>query len=314
MQHGLRSALLLLLLTACGRVGNPQPPFIRIPEAVKDLTVTQSGNNLVLTWTSPRFFIDGSGATNLSRVQIRSNAEVLATVDALGAGQPQSYAVAVSPVAVGGVRTFTVAVETAQGRSSEVSNIASITPVEVPGRVVKLTPVADQRRIFLQWDKPQEHPEFADEFVVVRTDLPAEAETVKETRYEDSRYERGRSVTYQVTPVRRIGEKAVFGVGPEQVTITLEDKTPPKIPTGLQIQPADSAAYVTWEPNAETDIAGYQLFKSERPDSGFQPVTDRAITNSGFFDPSYRPGLYYAVSAVDEFGNESARSSVTRGQ
>src|SRR5215813_5543396 len=88
---------LLFLLAACGRVGDPQPPFIRIPEAVKDLAATQNGNNIVLTWTNPPRYIDGSAATNLARVQIRSNGTTIATVNVAGVGKPQSFAVPVGP-------------------------------------------------------------------------------------------------------------------------------------------------------------------------------------------------------------------------
>src|SRR6476469_9630588 len=82
---------LVLLLAACGKVGDPLPPFIRIPEAVQNLTVAQSGYDIVLSWTNPPKFIDGSLATNLSRVRIQMNGAALTVVETTGAGNPQSY-------------------------------------------------------------------------------------------------------------------------------------------------------------------------------------------------------------------------------
>ena len=313
--HLKRSALLVLvscLLPACGKVGDPLPPFIRIPEAVKDLAVTQNGYDLVLSWTNPPRYIDGSAATNLSVVHIRKNGETLATVKIEAAGQPQSYPTPVGAV-LPGQSTFSLVVETTQGKFSQVSNTASVTPVEVPGRITGLSARPDQRRIFLSWEKPQDHPELADLYVVTRTDIPAEVETVNDTRYEDVRYRAGRALTYRVTAVRRVAGNVVMGVGPESTTVTAEDKTPPAVPLGLEVKASEAGAYVTWEPNSESDLAGYRVFRSEWPDSGFKPVTDRLTSGVGFFDSSYTPGLYYALSAVDESGNESAMSSAFRG-
>jgi fibronectin type 3 domain-containing protein len=208
-----------------------------------------------------------------------------------------------------GERAFTVIVETSQGKVSAVSNVASITPVEVPGRVSQLTATPDQSRILLEWNKPQNHPELAEIYIVTRADIPAEARSVMDTRYEDFRYMAGKVLTYHVTAARRVGGSLVMGVGPEQFTVTAQDKTPPAVPAGLQI----TQSVLTWDANAETDLAGYRVFRSERVDAGFTAVSDRLITTNAFFDPSYRPGLYYAVSAVDESRNESSMSTPFRG-
>jgi hypothetical protein len=299
--------LLATLLAGCGRVGDPLPPFIRVPEAVKDLTVVQNGYDIVLTWTNPPRYTDGSTATNLSRVQIRNNGASIGTVNVAAAGKPQSYAIPIGPV-IAGQRAFSIVVETTQGKQSDVSNMASISPVEVPGRVTGLTAVPDQRRIFVKWDKPKEGSALAEAYVVVRTDIPADAETVPETHYEDIRYQPDKKFTYLVTAVRRVDGTVVTGVGPESVTVVTEDKTPPMVPSGIEIQLSDMGAFVTWQPNDETDLAGYRVFRSEHAEAGFKPITDRIVTTNGFFDMAYKPGARYAVSAVDEFGNESRMS------
>jgi uncharacterized protein len=304
--------LVLFFLSACGKVGDIHPPFIRIPEAVTDLSVTQSGYDLVLTWTNPPRYVDGSAATNLARVQIRSNSGIVSSVEVVGAGQAQSVAVPIGPMTPE-LRVYRVVIETAQGKLSELSNAASATPVEVPGRVANLSIIPDQRQIFLQWDKPKEHAELADAYVVTRSDVPAEPETVSDTRFDDTRYSAGKKVTYQVTAARRVSGSLIMGIGPETKTITIEDKTPPGIPAGLDIKPAEPGGYLTWDANPETDLAGYRVFRSDRPDSGFNPVMDRLITANGFLDPAYRSGSYYAVSAVDEFMNESPKSAPFRG-
>ena len=303
--------LALLALAACGREGPPLPPFIRIPEAVKDLVVVQNGHNLVLTWTNPARNIDGSAAANLARVEIRSDGAMVASLNVNAPGQSQLHSIPLGSTP-GGARTFTVLAVTSQGKTSQISNNASVTPVDIPGNVQRLRAAVDQRRITLQWEKPQEHPEMADAYTVVRMDLPAESQTISETRYEDVQYEPGKVLTYQVTPVRRVGGNAISGVGPESVMVTVEDKTPPQVPSGLDIVQSDNGGYLTWAPNSETDLAGYRVFRGDRENGEYRPVSDRQVMTNAFFDPAYRPALYYRVSAVDEFGNESAMSAPFR--
>jgi hypothetical protein len=305
------SLILCLFLSGCGKVGDPQPPFIRIPEAVKDLAVTQSGYNLILTWTNPTHYVDGSAATNLARVQIRNNGAPLTAVNAGKAGEAQSYSTLAQ--ITGTSRTFSVIVETSQGKVSNTSNVASITPVEVPGRVSQAAGYADQRKLILRWNKPQDHPELADVYIVTRTDIPAESATVTDTSYEDSRYDLARSFTYQVTSARRVAGNLVMGVGPESFIVSSADKTPPAPPAGFDIRQSDTGAFLVWEPNSETDLAGYWVYRSEHADNGFRRINEKLITGNGLYDPSYRSGLYYAVSAVDESGNESRMTPPFQG-
>lgn len=300
-----------LLAVGCGKAGEPLPPFIRIPEPVMDLAVHQSGHDVVLTWTNPARNIDGSAATDLARVQIRRNDAPVATVNVTAAAQTQSHSIPLGS-SIDGRRTFTVLLETARGKLSKISNAASITPVEVPGPVGMIRALADQRRITLQWEKPREHPELADMYFVRRNEPPDDPEYVSETRYEDNRYQPGRAYTYEITAVRRTEGGAIPGVGSQSITIVANDRTPPQVPTGLDVTVSDTGGFLTWEANTERDLHGYHVFRSERADGDFKPLSEKLQTTNAIFDATYRPGLYYAVAAVDEFGNESAMSQPFR--
>ena len=298
---------LFVLLLGCGKEGAPLPPFIRIPEPVRDLAVHQSGNDLILTWTNPAKNIDGSGATDLAQVQIRSGDSIVARVNVNGPAQTQSHSLP-ADLATSGHLTFTVQMETARGKASQISNPASVMPVEVPGKVTGLRAVVDQRRVTLYWERPKEHPELADVYVVTRSEPVDEPHVTSETRYEDSRYEAGRRYAYQVTAMRRVQAETIPGLGAQPIDVVVDDKVPPRIPSGLDIVPSDTGAFLTWTANPETDLAGYRVFRAETAGGDFREVTSRVNSTNAFFDPGYRAGLYYAVSALDEFGNESSKS------
>ena len=310
MRRGIALGLFLLLV-GCGKEGAPLPPFIRIPEPVGDLAVNQSGSDLILTWTNPAKNIDGSGATDLAQVQIRSGDSIVARVNVNGPAQTQSHSLP-ADLATSGQFTFTLQVETARGKVSQISNPASVTAVEVPGKVTGLRAVVDQRRVTLYWERPKEHPEFADEYVVTRSEPVDEPHATSETRYEDNRYEAGKHHLYQVTAMRRVQAQTVPGLGAESIDVVVEDKVPPRVPAGLDIVPSDTGAFLTWTANIENDLAGYRVFRAEAANGDFKEVTSRVNTTNAFFDPGYRAGVYYAVSAVDEFGNESSKSAPFR--
>ncbi len=59
-----------LLALACGKKGDPQPPLPQGPNAVKDLSVEQEGDDAVLTFTFPDRLQTGAPLTDLQSIEV----------------------------------------------------------------------------------------------------------------------------------------------------------------------------------------------------------------------------------------------------
>lgn len=86
------------------------------------------------------------------------------------------------------------------------------------------------------------------------------------------------------------------------------DTTPPAPPQRIKAIPGDGVIHLSWSSPADSDLAGYRVYRSDRPLSGFAEV---GMTEHATFRDMGLPNLqtvYYRVSAVDTAGNESAPS------
>ena len=105
----------------------------------------------------------------------------------------------------------------------------------------------------------------------------------------------------------------VQGEPSADVKVFAHDVFPPAAPTGLQAVASGVGQQpfvdMTWAPNTESDLAGYNVYRHEQ---GQPPVKINADVVKA---PSYRDTTaetgkiyWYAVTAVDLRGNESSRS------
>jgi hypothetical protein len=205
--------------------------------------------------------------------------------------------------------TFTVQVEPIRGRLSGMSNAVSIQPVDIPGPVQNITGVFDQFKIRLDWQPPARNGNLAELYIVKRSDKPER--TVKEPNLEDQEYEPGKVYTYTITPAR--GPGPVIPGPSSEFKLSAVDTKKPAVPAELTIDPNEAGAFLSWRENTERDVAGYYIYRSDRPDTGFARVNVMPHSSHIFAYPAYRPGDYFSVSAVDSSGNESDKSPATRG-
>jgi len=112
------------------------------------------------------------------------------------------------------------------------------------------------------------------------------------------------------------------------------DLQAPAIPNGVTTITGDGAIWLIWNANREFDLAGYRVYSTTQADAGFQPMNWELLLEIGtpfpaFEDVRYEPDAelgrpylvfidrsvtngrdyYYAVTAFDDFGNESALST-----
>lgn len=84
------------------------------------------------------------------------------------------------------------------------------------------------------------------------------------------------------------------------------DTAPPAVPTGLSAAAIDAQVKVAWLPNTtDPDVAGYLVYRVAFDQ--VWPLLSAPTLDTYFFDesPLTRP-CKYAVTAIDEAGNESA--------
>jgi hypothetical protein len=73
----LLTTFLLAVALACGKRGDPTPPVPVIPAAVSDLTATQRGPYVILSWTYPSVTTAGRSLSGIQRVHVYRYVEVL---------------------------------------------------------------------------------------------------------------------------------------------------------------------------------------------------------------------------------------------
>jgi hypothetical protein len=63
-------AAALMAFPSCGKKGPLLPPLVRIPQKIEALTLCQRGESILLEWTNPSAYMDGSPLAGISEVEI----------------------------------------------------------------------------------------------------------------------------------------------------------------------------------------------------------------------------------------------------
>jgi endonuclease I/fibronectin type 3 domain-containing protein len=89
------------------------------------------------------------------------------------------------------------------------------------------------------------------------------------------------------------------------------DTTAPNQVTGLSASSTSNSVSLDWYSNTESDLAGYNVYRSTSSTGSFSKINSSLIVNSAYQDNSVSSSTnyYYRVTASDTSGNESVDSN-----
>lgn len=298
---------LTLLLSFCGKKGDPVPKSILGSLTITDLRGEIKGGVLFLSFTPPQ----GVEGVRIFRRCGTCGAEFehlrdISIVEGKGyiafRGRVYFYDSDLLPGFLYSYRVLPLK----KGREGPSSNTFSVVFEEPPPPPQGLSAEAQKGKVRLEWKN--EDGLF---YNVYRLDkgyplLPLNVEPLTFPLFIDSDVIKGASYTYEVRSMKR----AKIDVEGRGVRIRVEalDRTPPSIPQGLFLERFQDGIRLTWKKNEEDDLLGYYVYRVEG--SLRKRLNDTPIKEERFVDAD-PPGLRYFsyfVTAVDFSGNESEPS------
>jgi hypothetical protein len=90
-----------------------------------------------------------------------------------------------------------------------------------------------------------------------------------------------------------------------------DDVFPPASPSGLAAVGSDGTVVLDWDDNGESDLGGYEVYRSQSSGGPYTKLTASPISTSSYQDNAVtnETAYYYVVTAVDLSANESAAST-----
>lgn len=316
--------MLFAVLSGCGYIGPVLPPSPDVPSRITDLAVTELGDDLSISFTTPARTTDNLAVKRISGIDLRigvppepfndqawaQSAEKVEVPLPEQNAQTEGSAMPVKatvPAATWVGKHVIVMVRTSIKKTNGESvwsnpvSLDVIKPLSPPQMKVEATAAGFK----LSWPSEGEHVEYRISRQSPADKEPVDIGTTNSTDYVDHGSQWNTEYKYTVTA----HEGSAESLPSEPQTISSADVFPPSVPTEVTALPSASGIEVSWQRSPESDVKGYYVFRSvdggpfEKQD-GLTPLpayTDHQVDHG----KTYR----YEVSAVDLAGNESDKSS-----
>ncbi len=115
--------------------------------------------------------------------------------------------------------------------------------------------------------------------------------------------------TFRAVAKKDAGAPRVISPSATVNVTTEEDTTPPAVPAGLAAVPGDSAAALSWDEVGDADLTGYRVHRAPAATGPWTLAASPTGTTHEELGLTNGTTYWFAVSAVDADGNESARSA-----
>jgi hypothetical protein len=206
------------------------------------------------------------------------------------------------------------------GPASARVEVPLVSPVAAPSAVTALMPT--EKAVVVDWTPPLADPGGSPlTFNVYRREAsatPINQTPLTDVKFEIPGAEYGKEHCFVVRAIQTLQNVTIESDVSAPACVTPVDKFPPVAPKGLRAIAEDGAVSLVWEPNAEADLGGYLVLRTEAPVEGLPAVAPAAITpqpikEANYRDSTVKPGVryLYLVVAVDTASprNTSERST-----
>lgn len=336
-------SLLILSSPSCGKKTAPIPPDLIIPQPVFDLNFLSRPEAVFLVWSIPERNADGSPMKDLKGFQVYRHLEApgsapvevgslifekLTTIDYEfpnpARAEGKKITCADQNVSPGQRYYYFVRSYNRRGYQSPPSNIIRVSraPALAPPRDLSGSP--GDRWVQLEWQPPETSASGGSEIVLVGYNLyrsgekdsipflPVNPEPITRTAYADLGLENNRTYYYRVAVLEKVNGSLNEGPLSVPVPAVPEDRIPPLPPQGLTAVLTPSGVELHWEPGAETDLAGYLVYRGKEPGYRMEILAPSPVRENSYLDRNVNRGKSYRyhLTAVDTapVWNESGAS------
>lgn len=337
----------LLINLSCGKRQPPLPPVEKIIQRV-EISGTQRGNVITLSWNLPARNASNSSILNIRRADVYRLTESLNAPLALSEEEFASRSTLISTVPISDEDfsrqqlTFIDTLEfsrqnarlryavrfvNASGQKAAFSNFLLIEPTaQVAANPTSLSAKISEEAIALQWNAPNENVDGSKPANIIgyniyrvgedKTAKILNSTPVKGNDFRDEFFDFGKDYGYYVRTISLGGSgEPIESVNSNTVEVKPRDTFAPSAPGAVTIAAAPGNLSIFFAVNPEKDIAGYQIYRSperKKPLSEWTLLTENLLTSNTFQDKIVVPGetYFYYLTAVDKNGNISKASII----
>lgn len=333
----------LCVLVACGKVGDPLPPIPKAPLIVSNLAATQQGTSILLSFpvarqtrtdklkrvdiyrliepvSAPLGLTAEDYATRAALIASLSEEQLPNNVSEITYADPIDFKIANDQVRY----RYAVRLVNLDERPADLSNYATLTPLStVAEPPLGLKANVTQTQVEITWQPPAANLNGSQPANVLgynlyrrvnKQNVKVNAAPLNELRYIEKQFQFGTTYEYIVRALSlpRAGAPLSEVIESNEslpLTVTPRDTFSPSAPTSITIASRGGLISLFWPANAEPDVIGYNLYRSE-DEKSWTKITPRPITTITFSDRQVQIGkrYFYQIVAVDNAGNESPRS------